>query len=497
MEKLLARLSEIAAELSTLNEAADEDGSLTDEQAERFTELEAEFTELDEQRVTMLARLVAIKRVEDAALEVRNVEIPVQVELERAAAVVPGMLPDPFDLSEFRHNAPVADWRSRAVTGIEQAVDVPDYAKAEAVRKLEDHEHVSDPQGKLPQLILHTSSPLYRQAWVKAMAGRESTWSPEEAAAMDRVESMRTALGLTESGFAVPAVIDATVVLLNAGSTNAVRRVARVESITANSWKPITSGGIAASFDAELAEVSDDTPTFTQPEIHVHKAQAFAMGSIEMQDDWAAIGAELGREFADAKDVLEGNMHIKGTGSDQPFGIEVELDGGSSEIDPATPEAFAIADVYATIEAVPPRYRRTAAGQGPQNGSFATLAELSTINGMRQFATANNYHAFLTDLGGGQPAVLLGYPLLEASDMDALSDLDAAATADNFLLFSGDWSKYVIVDRIGMSVEFIPHLFATASNLPNGSRGWYAYWRTGAESIADAAFATMSVPTAA
>ena len=361
------------------------------------------------------------------------------------------------------------------------------------------HRELSDPQGKLPQLILHTSSPLYRQAWVKAMAGKESTWTPEEAAAMDRTDSMRAALGLTESGFAVPAIVDATVVLLNSGSTNAVRRVARVESITANSWKPITSGGIVASFDAELAEVSDDTPTFAQPEIHAHKAQAFAMGSIEMQDDWVSIGAELGREFADAKDVLEGNMHIKGTGSDQPFGIEVELNGAGAtiEIAPATAEVFAIADVYATIEAVPPRYRKTAAGQGPLNGQFATLAELSTINGMRQFATANNYHAFLTDLGGGEPAQLLGFPLLEASDMDALSALDAAATADNSLLFSGDWSKYVIVDRIGMSVEFIPHLFATASNLPNGSRGWYAYWRTGAESIADAAFATMSIPTAA
>jgi len=116
---------------------------------------------------------------------------------------------------------------------------------------------------------------------------------------------------------------------------------------------------------------------------------------------------------------------------------------------------------------------------------------------MRQFATANNYHAFLTDLGGGAPAKLLGYPLAEWSSMDANSAVNAAATATNHLLLLGDWSNYLIADRIGGTVEFIPHLFATANNLPSFTRGWVYYWRVGADSINDDAFSLLAVTTAA
>lgn len=498
LEEMRARLEAILTEL-------DEFGDFTtDDDQERFDALAEESGELRTQ-------IEELERRNQAREELRTAldSPPADGDGEgiraipgdgAAAPPVPGMLGDPFDLSEMRYGASPQEWRSRATTAMEKIIEVPDEHRAEIVRKLEDHEHVSDPQAKLPQLILVTSHEQYRRAWVKAMAGREATWTPDEAAAVARVESMRAALGLTQSGFAAPAVVDATVILTSAGSTNSIRRVARVESITSNSWKPITSGGVAASFDAPLAEVSDDTPTLAQPEITAHKAQAFAHGAIEVLEDWAAIGAELGREFADAKDVLEGLKHVKGAGdgSNEPFGIETELAGGASEVDPATAEAFAVADVYATIEGVPPRFRRQGGGQADALvASFAVMAELSTINAMRQFATANNYHAFLTDLGGGQPAQLIGYRLYENSDMDPYSTFDAGATATNFLLLAGDFSKYVIVDRIGMSVEFIPHLFDTNANLPNGSRGWYAHWRTGAESIVDNAFRLLAIPTAA
>jgi predicted phage gp36 major capsid-like protein len=50
-----------------------------------------------------------------------------------------------------------------------------------------------------------------------------------------------------------------------------------------------------------------------------------------------------------------------------------------------------------------------------------------------------------------------------------------------------------VADRIGMTMEFIPHLFqqTTAGSgfgRPTGQRGWLAYVRHGADSINDAAF---------
>ena len=83
--------------------------------------------------------------------------------------------------------------------------------------------------------------------------------------------------------------------------------------------------------------------------------------------------------------------------------------------------------------------------------------------------------------------VLLRKPLEENSNVAAHSAIDPAATADNPILFVADWRQYVVLDRIGMSVEFVPHLFNTTSNLPDGRRGWYAYWRVGGEPLSVAA----------
>jgi predicted phage gp36 major capsid-like protein len=38
-----------------------------------------------------------------------------------------------------------------------------------------------------------------------------------------------------------------------------------------------------------------------------------------------------------------------------------------------------------------------------------------------------------------------------------------------------------------MTVELVPHLFATGANRPSGSRGLFAYWRVGAAVINAAA----------
>jgi HK97 family phage major capsid protein len=85
--------------------------------------------------------------------------------------------------------------------------------------------------------------------------------------------------------------------------------------------------------------------------------------------------------------------------------------------------------------------------------------------------------------------MLLGKPVYESEDMDAVIN----ATQENYMAVFGDFSNYVIADRIGMTVEFIPHLFGTANGDQTGQRGWYAYYRTGADSVNDAAFRMLNV----
>ena len=170
--------------------------------------------------------------------------------------------------------------------------------------------------------------------------------------------------------------------------------------------------------------------------------------------------------------------------SNQPIGIVTALDGGDSEVAPTTAETFAVADLYKVEEALPARYRQRA----------VWVANKAIFNDVRQFGTADS-HALWERLGAGQPAQLLGYNTYEASAMD--DGFDAAATADNFILILGDFSNYYIIDRVGMSVELIPHLFATANNLPSGRRGLFAYWRVGADSVNDGGFRMLNIATTA
>lgn len=102
------------------------------------------------------------------------------------------------------------------------------------------------------------------------------------------------------------------------------------------------------------------------------------------------------------------------------------------------------------------------------------------INALRQITSPNGSFVF-PELRNDTPS-LLGRPIHEASN------LDAAITAGKNLLIYGDWSNFVVTQRVGSSVELIPHLFGTANNRPTGQRGLYQYSRWGSDSVNNAAF---------
>jgi HK97 family phage major capsid protein len=86
------------------------------------------------------------------------------------------------------------------------------------------------------------------------------------------------------------------------------------------------------------------------------------------------------------------------------------------------------------------------------------------------------------------PGRMLGASLYEASGMDG-----AIATGDDDVLLYGNFERYVIYDRAGASLEYIPHLLATNNNRPSGQRGWYLWWRVGANATDTNAFRILRV----
>lgn len=257
------------------------------------------------------------------------------------------------------------------------------------------------------------------------------------------------------------------------GSRNDIRKIARQVVATGDVWNGVSAGAVSWSWDAEAAQVSDDSPTFAQPSIPVYKAAGFVPVSIEALQDMANGAAEVARLLAEGREILEAAAFAVGSGTGQPTGVVTSLVGSGSIVNSSTTDALVVADLYALQGALPARYRA--------NGSW--LATNAFYNRARQFDTAGG-SSLWAQLGDDRPPMLLGKPIYEAEDMDGT----ITGSAENYMAIFGDFSNFVIADRIGMTVEFIPHLFqqTTAGSgfgRPTGQRGWYAYYRTGSAAV--------------
>lgn len=395
---------------------------------------------------------------------------------------------NPWDLSEVktfdRSASQVAhEMRARAVSAISKMQGASDKVREAATNIVEQN---SDSQGKMARLALGLTNPAYMRAFAKsAVAGGEASANLDEteqrAVAFVRDEARAMSLTDTAGGFLVPFQLDPTVIITANGSVNQIRQLARQVVATGDIWNGVSAGAVSWSYDAEAAQVSDDSPTFAQPSIPIYKAAGFVPISMEAMQDEANVTQEVGRLLAFGKDVLEANAFSLGTGSGQPTGIVTALiaSSPSSIVTSTTTDVFALADVYKVQGALAARYRNM-----PSTG---WLANTLTYNRIRQFDTAGGAGLWAY-VGDGTPQQLLNKSVLESEDMDGVID----AGAENYVAVYGDFSNYVIADRVGMSVEFVPHLFG-ANNRPTGQRGWYATVRHGADSVNDAAFRLLNV----
>lgn len=85
---------------------------------------------------------------------------------------------------------------------------------------------------------------------------------------------------------------------------------------------------------------------------------------------------------------------------------------------------------------------------------------------LRRLQTANGSFVF-PELRTDTPT-LAGKPVHELTNIDGT--LGGGAGNDSVLL-RGDFSNFVVSQRIGTAVELIPHLFSPAGRRPTGQRG--------------------------
>ena len=84
---------------------------------------------------------------------------------------------------------------------------------------------------------------------------------------------------------------------------------------------------------------------------------------------------------------------------------------------------------------------------------------------------------------------MLGRPLRELSTM-----ADDPTSAGAKVAILADFQKcYVVVDRLGIRVEVVNHLFNPDNGLPTGQRGLLAYGRTGAGVVLEQAARVLQI----
>lgn len=405
-------------------------------------------------------------------------EVPASVVTSAPSAPEVIVRNNPFDLSEISLASSPGEIRDRALRAVD-AVDGLEDRHREQAENLVRNLPVA-----VAQRVVFTGSPAYRSAFQKVVSDRRELLTSDEREALGAYERAAS-LTAADGGYAVPFTLDPTIIDTGSHSTNPFRQISRIVQTTTNSWNGVSSAGVTASWDAEAAEVSDDAPTLAQPSIPTFKGQVFVPFSVEIGGDWANMEADVRRMIAIAKSDLEGAAFATGNGTTAPQGIVTALDGTASEIAPTTAETFAIADVYKVETALKASARANA----------SWVANKAWYNAIRQFDT-NGGAGLWERVGARQPAELLGYPAYESSDMDGVLP-NASATADNFGLVLGDFANgYVIVDRVGMNVELVPHLFGS-NRRPTGQRGFLAWFRVGAECVSVSDFAMLSIPTTA
>jgi HK97 family phage major capsid protein len=363
---------------------------------------------------------------------------------------------------------------------------------AEAADRLDGHIRKSDPTGCDARYLDAVGDPAYSSAFGKMLADPNHghlRFTPQEVSAVQKVsavEQERTMNITTGSAgaFAVPFALDPSIILTGAGVLNPLRDICRVETISAASiWKGVSSDGVVAAFGAESAPTTDASPVLVQPQIQPQKAFCFVSFTIELGNDYVGLQEELYRLMADAKNVLEANKFLLGSGTNEPGGIlNIGGTGGlttTQRVQTAVAATYAVGDPWLLKAQIPARFIPTTsyvAAPKIWDQTYRFVAQGSTSE-PRQFSDG--------DRGGD----FLGAPKEE------LSTVVTTTTTGSRIMIGGDFKTGVrIVDRIGLSIELIPMLFGAAQgNLPVGQRGLYAWWRVGSGVVAQNALRYLEV----
>jgi HK97 family phage major capsid protein len=322
------------------------------------------------------------------------------------------------------------------------------------------------------RMMLLTEHPHYRSAFRKLLAGSVH-FTAEEGRALDEVAAMRAALNITtdaQGGYAIPVLIDPTVIWTSQGHPNDFLDISRVENITNDEWKGLSSAGATAYWNTEGIKSTDGSFTLAQPSVVTKRLNVYIPFSVEVQGDWPGFAGELTQAATMVWNEELVDKFTNGLGTTaQPTGVITALEAvTASQVASDDSGSATSADVYRVWAALPIRYRRTS----------RWMANTVIENAIRQAGTTDpNFVANMLEEG---ITGLFNRPFHENDYMDGV----VASTSDSTPLLLGDFKQgFLIANRVGMTVETVQHVIDTTSGTPTGQRAMWAWGRVGSNVV--------------
>lgn len=247
-------------------------------------------------------------------------------------------------------------------------------------------------------------------------------------------------------GYAVPREIDA-MIDATLKSVSPIRAIANVVTVGTGGYrKLVASGGFESGWASEAgARDETDTPVFNEIAPPMGDLYANPAASQRMLDDGAFdVEAWLAQEIAGEFARAEGAAFVSGNGTNKPKGFlsytvstasdatrtfgEIQyLPSGAAGAFSANPEERLI-DLVQSLRAP---YR--------QGATF--VMNSTTLARLRKLKTSDGAFLWQPGLAAGQPATLLGYPVVEAEDMPDIAANSLSIAFGNFK------AGYLIAER--------------------------------------------------
>lgn len=262
-------------------------------------------------------------------------------------------------------------------------------------------------------------------------------------------------------------------------SISPIRAIASVRQVSGTVFKkPFATTGFAHGWVAETAaRTQTTTPTLAEIPFPTKELYAMPAATATLLDDSAIdIDTWIAEEVRDTFAEQEGTAFVKGNGTTEPKGFlsyDKEVAGseewgelayistGVAGAFPASNPSDKLIDLIYTLKA---GYRA--------NGTF--VFNRGTQAAIRKMKDIDGNYLWQPAVAAGEPATLMGYPVVESEDMPSIA-------TGNYAIAFGDFRRgYLVVDRVGIRVLRDPYsakpyvLFYTTKRVGGGVQDFNA-----------------------